>query len=470
MKGHVRAAILIVVALATATPFAAQGDHWVGTWGTAVVARGLGPQGPGPFGRGPGGPPAAPGQPPQGVPPAPPGVTPPPLGVIPPQGQPPATTTSTSGAPAGPPAPGPGRGFGGPPLNFTNQTLRQIVHASIGGDRVRVVFSNAYGTTPLVVGGAQIAVRDKAAAVVANSGKALTFNGSPSVTIPAGASIISDAAALTVPNFADLAIDLYLPETTEGTTVTMHTGALQTNYVSTAGNHVGEPDLPVATTTQSWFFLARVEVTAPSQAGALVAFGDSITDGTRSTPDTNNRWPDQLARRLAAQNIRMGIINEGIAGNRVLADGAGVSALARFDRDALVQTGVTHVIVLESINDIGIARANPSPTADDLIAGHKQLIERAHARGLRIYGATLTPFEGAAYWSSEGEAKRQAVNQWIRTSKAYDGVVDFDAAVRDPNSPTKLLPQFNPGDNLHMTDAGYQTMANAIDLALLKKK
>jgi lysophospholipase L1-like esterase len=147
-----------------------------------------------------------------------------------------------------------------------------------------------------------------------------------------------------------------------------------------------------------------------------------------------------------------------------------VSALARFDRDALVQTGVTHVIVLESINDIGIARANPSPTADDLIAGHKQLIERAHARGLRIYGATLTPFEGAAYWSSEGEAKRQAVNQWIRTSKAYDGVVDFDAAVRDPNSPTKLLPQFNPGDNLHMTDAGYQAMASAIDLALLKKK
>jgi len=454
MKFTVRVAVVLAIVCAVGGQPAAQSDHWVGTWGTAVVARGLG-QGPGGFGRGPGGPPVAqPAQPPQAQPPA----TPPP------------GSTSITIAPPVPPAPGPGRGFGGPPLNFTNQTLRQIVHASVGGDRVRVVFSNAFGTAPLVVGGAHIAVRDKGAAIVANSGRALTFSGSPSVTIPAGAAIISDAAALAVPSFADLAIDLFLPETTEATTVTMHTGALQTNYVSPAGNHVGAAELPVMTTTQSWFFLSRVEVTAPAQTGVLVAFGDSITDGTRSTPDTNNRWPDQLARRLAAQNIKMGILNEGIAGNRVLGDGAGVSALARFDRDALVQTGVTHVIVLESINDIGIARSNPSPTADDLIAGHKQLIERAHARGLRIYGATLTPFEGAAYWSSEGEAKRQAVNQWIRTSKVYDGVVDFDAAVRDPNNPTKLQPQFNPGDNLHMTDAGYQAMANAVEVALLKKR
>src|SRR5262249_22505410 len=246
------------------------------------------------------------------------------------------------------------------------------------------------------------------------------------------------------------------------------TGALQTGFVSTSGDHVGEADFPVMTTTQSWFFLARVEVMAPESVGAVVAFGDSITDGTRSTPDSNNRWPDHFARRLAAQNIRMAVLNEGIAGNRVLGDGAGVSALARFDRDVLAQTGATNVVVLESINDIGLARTNPTPTVADLIAGHQQLIERARARGLKIYGATLTPFEGAAYWTTEGEAKRQAVNEWIRTSKAYDGVIDFDAAVHDPGAPTKLLPQYNPGDNLHMNDAGYEAMANAVDLALFK--
>ena len=169
-----------------------------------------------------------------------------------------------------------------------------------------------------------------------------------------------------------------------------------------------------------------------------------------------------------AENIKMGVLNEGIAGNRVLGDGAGVSALARFDRDVLVQTGVTHVIVLESINDIGIARDSPCPSAADLIAGQQQLIERAHARGLKIYGATLTPFEGAAYWTAEGEAKRKAFNEWIRTGKAYDGVIDFDAAVRDPNAPTKVLPAFNPGDNLHMNDAGYEAMAKAVSLALFR--
>ena len=284
--------------------------------------------------------------------------------------------------------------------------------------------------------------------------------------------MVSDPVSLTVPAFADLPIDLYLPIDTAASIspVTTHAGALQTNYVSPTGDHAGAADMPVTTTTQSWFFLARVEVAAAEQVGALVAFGDSITDGTRSTPDMNSRWPDHLARRLATQNIKMGVLNQGIAGNRVLADGAGVSALARFDRDVLVQTGATHAIVLESINDIGLARNNPMPTADELIAAHRQLVERAHARGLRILGATLTPFEGAAYWTAEGEAKRQAINRWIRTSKVYDGVVDFDAVVRDPGAPTKLLPQYNPGDNLHMNDAGYQAMANVIDVRLFKGK
>jgi lysophospholipase L1-like esterase len=355
-------------------------------------------------------------------------------------------------------------------LNVSNQTLRQIVRISVGGDRVRVVFTNAFGTSPLSIGAAHVALRDKEAAIVSSSSRPLTFSGSPVATMAAGSVLVSDPVSLSLPAFADLAIDLYLPgdTTASASPVTTHNGALQTNFVSPAGNHAGATDMPVMTTTQAWFFLARVEIVAPEPVGAIVAFGDSITDGTRSTPNTNSRWPDFLARRLMEQNNRMGVLNLGIAGNRVLSDGAGVSALARFDRDVLVQTGVMHVIVLEGINDIGIARSNASPTVADLIAGHRQLIERAHARGLRVYGATLTPFEGAVYWTAEGEAKRQALNQWIRTSRDYDGVIDFDAAVRDTSSPTKLLSQYNPGDNLHMNDAGYRAMAGAIDLALFR--
>ena len=184
--------------------------------------------------------------------------------------------------------------------------------------------------------------------------------------------------------------------------------------------------------------------------------------------NTNSRWPDQLARRLQAQKINLGVLNQGIAGNRVLGDGAGLSALARFDKDVLLQTGVTHVVVMEGINDIGVARSNPLPGAADLIAGHKQLIERAKARGLKIYGATLTPYEGAAYFTPEGEAKRQALNDWIRTSGAYDAVIDFDKATRDPAAPTKFLPAYDSGDHLHPNDAGYTAMGNLVDLALFK--
>jgi lysophospholipase L1-like esterase len=411
------------------------GEHWVGTWATAVVAR---PQGP------PTPPPVVPGSP------CPPAVF----------------------------GPGPGRQGGGPPpvlpapINFSNQTLRQIVHVSIGGDRVRVVLSNAFGTVPLIVGAAHVALRVMDAAIDPKSDRPLTFGGSASATIAAGAVIVSDPVTLTVPAFADLAIDVFLPGDTavSPSPLTTHAGALQTNYISTDGNHAGKADLPVMTTTQAWFFLARVEVVAPQRVGAIVAFGDSITDGTRSTANTNSRWPDQLAKRLAASNAGIGVLNQGIAGNRVLCDGAGVSALARFDRDVLVQPGVTHVVVLESINDIGIGRNSATPSAADLIVAHRQLIDRAHAHGLKIYGATLTPFDGAAYATPEGEAKRQAVNEWIRTSKAYDGVIDFDAAVRDPAAPAKIQQRFNPGDNLHMNDAGYQAMADAINLGLFTSK
>jgi lysophospholipase L1-like esterase len=440
MKTH---AVVALGLLTVAVPHllnaqAARTDHWVGTWATAVVVRAQGPATP----------PAA----------APEGSACAPAAFGPPPGR--------GGAPAG------GRaGFTPPaPLNFKNQTLRQIVHVSLGGDRLRVVLSNAFGTVPLEVGAAHVALREKDAAIQAKSDRPLTFGGRSSTFIAAGAVAVSDPVSLTVPAAADLAIDLYLPGDTAASTspLTTHQGALQANYISADGNHAGEPDLPGAATTQQWFFLARVEVAAPEQAGAVVTFGDSITDGTRSTPNTNNRWPDELARRLAAQKIPLGVLNEGIAGNRVLCDGAGVSALARFDRDVLAQSGAKYVVVLESINDIGIGRSNAVPSADDLIAAHRQLIERAHAHGLKIYGATLTPFDGAAYFTSEGEAKRQAVNQFIRTGKAYDGVIDFDAAVRDPAAPSKIQQKFNPGDNLHMNDAGYQAMAAAIDLGLFK--
>src|SRR5262252_37381 len=410
---------------------AGRADHWVGTWATAVVVR---PQAPA----------AAPALAPEGSACAPAAF-----------GPAPGRGGATAGGRAGftPPA----------PLNFKNQTLRQIVHVSIGGDRLRVVLSNAFGTVPLEVGAAHVALREKDAAIQTKSDRPLTFGGRSSTFIAAGAVAISDPVSLTVPSAADLAIDLYLPGDTAASTspLTTHQGALQVNYISAEGNHAGEADFAGASTTQQWFFLARVEVAASEQAGAVVAFGDSITDGTRSSANTNNRWPDELARRL-------GVLNEGIAGNRVLCDGAGVSALARFDRDVLAQTGAKYVVVLESINDIGIGRSSAVPSADDLIAAHRQLIERAHAHGLKIYGATLTPFDGAAYFTAEGEAKRQAVNQFIRTGKAYDGVVDFDAAVRDPAAPSKIQQKFNPGDNLHMNDAGYQAMAGAIDLGLFK--
>jgi lysophospholipase L1-like esterase len=365
-------------------------------------------------------------------------------------------------------------------MHFTNQTLRQIVRTSIGGSRARVVLTNAYGTAPVTIGAAHIALRDKDSSIQ-GSAKALTFSGRPTITIPANAIAYSDPVDLAVPQLSDLAIDLYLPGTTNTpATVTMHGGALQTNYVSETGNYSGKPAFPAIGRTTSWFLLSRVDVASPDAAGAIVTFGDSITDGARSTSDTNNRWPDHLARRLLSAGLKMGVLNAGIGGNRVLSEatvppgidvravGAGINALARFERHVLSQAGVTHVIVLEGINDIGNARQNPTPTAEDLIAAHKQLIEQAHARGLKIYGATLTPFWGAAYFTEAGETKRQALNEWIRNGKGYDGVIDFDKATRDPGDPKKFLEKYDSCDYLHPGDAGYKAMGEAIDLSLFR--
>ena len=419
-------------------------SHWVGIWSTADTWRA----------------PAA------GVPSGAPPLVPSPTPVTTP---PPAATSSSTAPPAA------GRGAPPPPVQFSGQTLRQVVHTTFGGDRLRVVFSNAFGTAPIAIGAAGIAVREKESTIAAGSAKSLTFAGQASTTIPAGATMISDPVNLSVPAMSDLAIDVFLPVDTATwpSPLTMHNGALETNYASSSGNHVGAPAFSAPTTMSAWFLLARVEAMAPANAAAIVTLGDSITDGTRSTPGTNNRWPDVLARRLQANAAtrHLSVLNAGIAGNRVLGEAnatAGINVLARFDRDVIAQPGVRYVVVLEGINDIGLARQSPTPSAADLIAGHQQMIERAHVRGLKIIGATLTPFEGAAYYTPEGEAKRQAVNTWIRTSKAYDGVIDFDAVTRDPAQPTKFLPAYNSGDNLHPNDAGYKAMGEAVDLGLFK--
>ena len=452
----------VALIVLTAAPVLAQtrrNEHWVATWATALVARVQpGAAGPGP-GRAAGPGAAPPGQPAAAPQPA----APPPTQT--------AGGASTPGAAAGGRQGGGGGGGRGglAPVNVANQTIRQIIHTSIGGSRVRVVLSNVYGTAPVQIGAGHVALRDKDSAIVATSAKPLMFSGKTTGTILPGALLVSDAVDLNVPPVSDLVVDLFLPGDlgVGPSPVTTHNGAGQTNYLSEPGNHSGEPALAIAGRANAWFLLARVEVLAPTSTTAVVAFGDSITDGARATADLNSRWPDVLARRLAMRRgSGVAVLNAGISGNQVLGDGAGVSALARFDRDVLMQTGITHVIVMEGINDIGIARSNPSPSADDLIAGHKQLIDRAHARGLRIYGATLTPYEGAAYYTPEGEAKRHALNEWIRTSKAYDGVVDFDKATRDPSAPTKFLPAYDSGDHLHPGDAGYKAMGDAVDLAL----
>jgi lysophospholipase L1-like esterase len=363
----------------------------------------------------------------------------------------------------------PQQGQGQPPLNFNNQTLRQIVHVSVGGERIRVVLSNAFGTEPLTIGAAGAALRQKDAVIAAGSSRPVMFDGRRAVSIPPGAVMLSDPIALTVPALSDLVVDIHLPgDTGAGTSpLTTHGNARQTSYVSNTGNHVGAAELPVATTTQSWFFLTRVDVAAAGPVGVIAGLGDSITEGNGSTPDTNGRWPDYLAKRLMArQGPKFGFANGGIGGNRVLSGGT-PNALARFDRDVLAQPGVTHVVFTEGINDIRITAQNPRPVPlVELIAGHKQIIERARGAGLKIYGGTLVPYEGTQGWAKESEEMRNALNTWIRTSKAYDAVIDFDAAIRDPQQPSRIHPKFDSGDHLHPNNAGYEAMANAVDLAL----
>jgi lysophospholipase L1-like esterase len=354
------------------------------------------------------------------------------------------------------------------PVELNGQTIRQIVHVSIGGKRLRVRLSNAYGSGSLLIGAARVGRRSTGASIAAGSDRVLTFNGSESTTIPAGALVVSDPVNLRVPDRADLAVSIYVPG--NELAATEHSLGLQTTYISPEGDFSGADSLPTATTTQSFYYLTGLEVDASTKSRAIVTLGDSITDGLHSTADANKRWPNHLAERLRSQKggSKVAVLNAGISGNRVLHDTVGTNASARLDRDVLVQSGARYLIVLEGINDIGYPG---TATADQIIAGHLQIIDRAHAMGLKVYGGTLTPFQAflpGIYYTSDGEAKRQAVNQWIRTCRAYDAVIDFDKAIRDPSNPARMRPAYDSGDNLHPSDAGYQAMANAIDLSLFK--
>ena len=379
--------------------------------------------------------------------------------------RPPAAAGATAPAPGAPPA----RPAFPPPPKFNDQTVRMVVPTSIGGRRARVQLSNAFGTTPLKIGAAHVALYDKESMIVAASDHALMFSGKASFTIPPGAEIISDPVEIDVPKLGSLAISVYVAGDVEAPTT--HSTGLHTTYISKTGDFTGAPSIADAKETQSWYFLSSVDVAAAPDTHLIVAYGDSITDGATSTPNTDSSWPSQLAKRLLANKAtaNVAIVNEGISGNRVLSDGAGISALARFDRDVLSQPGVEWLIIMEGINDIGLGARAPGATAvtaDDLIEAQKQMIERAHMRGIKVIGATLTPFEGAGYYSDEGEKIRVALNDWIRIGKAYDAVVDFDAVVRDPENPKQIRAMYNIRDHLHPNDAGYKAMADAVDLSL----
>jgi lysophospholipase L1-like esterase len=351
---------------------------------------------------------------------------------------------------------------------INDQTLRLIAHVSIGGDRVRIKLSNRYGTAPLVIGAAQIGLRAATgdSDIVPGSSKPLTFSGTTSFSMPIGSELMSDWIDFMVPALADLAVDLYLPGDTgtvsTGSPITGFNGAMQTNYVSTTGNHVGETPFPVASTRLQWPYLSEIDTRASHPTGTVVTFGDSITQGLRSTNNTNRRWPDVLARRIidADAGNERGVANVGISGNRVWTGGTNTnpSAMARIDRDVIAKTNATHVIQLLGINDI-----SGGATAAQVIAALGQMTARAHSVGLKIIGGTLTPFGNAP---DAREATRLEVNNWIRTTSEYDGYVDFDAAIRDPANPRRMLPQYDSGDSLHPSDAGYEAMGNAVDLSL----
>ncbi|MDB4916911.1 MAG: lysophospholipase [Gemmatimonadetes bacterium] len=348
-----------------------------------------------------------------------------------------------------------------------DQTLRLIVRTSIGGDTVRIRISNEYGDRPLVIGATHIAARTTGSSIDPATDRALTFSGRPSIRLRPGGVAFSDPVAFAAPALRDLAISFHLPDSARLST--RHALAVQTNYVR-RGNSAGARDFPADTNIYVWPFLVGVDVTNSAATGVISAIGNSITDGAAATRDANTRWPNILAERLLMSGEPMkAVVNAGISGGRVLTYGSGPSALARFDRDVLMTPGLTHVILLEGINDIGRSAVD-GVTADDIIAGYRQLIARAHDRGIVIIGGTLTPASPRTPFTAALEAKRVAVNAFVRNSGEFDGVIDFDRATQDPANPTQFLPAYDSGDHLHPGDAGYRAMGEAIDLALFRRR
>ncbi|HVU07895.1 MAG TPA: SGNH/GDSL hydrolase family protein [Verrucomicrobiae bacterium] len=356
-----------------------------------------------------------------------------------------------------PPAPG-----------LSSNTLRQVIHVTIGGKKLRARFSNAFGNSPVTIDAAHIAMSAGGGAIKTETDKVLTFDGKNSATIPAGEMVFSDPLDFDLPPLSDVAVTIHFDETSGN--VTGHPGSRATSYLL-AGDSVSAADLPTAAKTEHWYILTGIDVEAENSGAAVVTLGDSITDGRGSETDKNNRWPDNLANRLQANENTKGVtvLNEGIGGNCVLHGGLGPTALSRFERDVLEQNSVRWLIVFEGVNDIGGSRGTNSTVAQDLIAAYEKFIAEAHAKNIRVYGATITPFGKSFYDSPAHEIARQTINDWIRSSGKFDAVIDFDAAVRDPKNPSQLSPAANSMDHLHPGVNGYQMMADAIDLKLFEK-
>ena len=420
---------LVVLALSGDPLHAARQEHWVESWGTALPMQ---PPPPSPFGDGPRSPPSS----------APPQDSPPP--------------------------PNPRQPF---PTSLDNQTVRMIVRTTVGGERLRLEFANRNGAAPVRLGAVHIAIAAADGEVDPASDRVVTFGGKEDLILQPGTRMVSDHVDLPVPPLTEMAVSIYLPDSTRAETVDEI--GLTPTYIA-HGNHAASTSLPEPMIASSYFWLRGLSVNAEAEdGGAIIAFGDSITEGYATTPGTYQSWPDLLAERLQAAPGFEGcsVINTGISGNRVLRPGAGDAALTRFTDDVLSRPGARWVIVLEAINDINMSimpgmPASQAATAPEIIAGLDQLITRAHFHGLRIAGGTIMPTKGLFFYSDEGEAMRAQVNEWIRTSGRFDAVIDFDAATRDPADPLRINPAFDPGDHVHPNDEGNRAMAQAIDLAI----
>ncbi len=357
-----------------------------------------------------------------------------------------------------PPAPG-----------LAGNTIRQRLRLTLGASRMRVQLSNLFGKSPMVIGAATIAASTGSSGTVTGTKRELTFRGAAAVTIAPGQEVTSDVFMFEAPPLSDVAVTLFV--TAMPTDVTGHPGSRTTSFIAT-GNRVGDVDLAGAVTTDHWYIISGIDVVADNSAGVVVALGNSITDGRGSGTNKNNRWPDNLARRLLENpsTSHVGVINAGLGGNAIIKSGLGPTALSRLDRDVFQQPGVRWLLVLEGVNDIGGSLGDDAKTIGDrLIVAYDSIIRQAHAKGLLVYGATILPFGGAAYDSPDHEAARVQVNEWIRRVAPYDAVVDLDAAMRDPSKPNRLRPDVDGGDHLHPNERGYVVMADAIDLKLFTR-